>query len=474
MSGDTVKDRMEPRPATRPFGGYEVVRSTGIDEELTLVDKGTPCGEYLRRFWQPLALSSDVQDLPLAVKLLSEDLVVLRTRTGKLGVLHKHCSHRGASLEFGLISDEGIRCGYHGWHYAVDGRILDVPAETEPGTYAARICHGAYPVMEYKGIIFAHLGPPEQKPEFPIYDFMDAIEEDCIPYCWPLDCNWLQVRENTQDPIHLTFLHSMFSIKQFGSNLANAIPFIRTHETPIGQVTTSIRRLGDIYYIRINEMIMPNVARVPDALREGRAIPDNEENAVGTGSNTKPLKYKRLLPSSHGMGLSMWVIPNDNENSMFFGWHHVPKDEPQSVRAERVRQVEHGQTKDRPYHERQRNPGDYDAIVSQGKIVARQNDKLTSADVGIGIYRRKLRSGIRDVANSKKPKGLGIKGLDIKGLDTTLEAPIPTYAYALVRPAPPMGSAEDEAERVQALEKEVVADLMAFRLPKTSRILEPA
>lgn len=451
------------QPATRPFGGYEAVRSDRIDEELTLTDKGTPCGEYLRRFWQPIALSSQVDDLPFATKLLGEELVVFRTRAGKLGVLHKHCSHRGASLEFGLISDEGIRCGYHGWHYATDGRILDVPAETKPGSYAQRICHGAYPTEEYKGIIFIYMGPPDEKPVFPIYDFMVAADEDCLPYCWPLDCNWLQVRENTQDPIHLTFLHSMFTIKQFGSNLANVIPYIRAHETPFGQVTTSIRRLGDIYYVRVNEMIMPNIARVPDALREGAAIPDNEAVAIGTGNEKAKLKYKRLLPSSHGMGLSMWVVPNDNVNSMFFGWHHVPKDEPESVRAERVAQVTHGQTNDRPYRERQRNPGDYDAIRSQGRIVARDNDKLTSADVGIGIYRRQLRAGIRAVAGGEKPKGL----------DAIREAPIPTYAYALVRPAPPAASAADEEKQVQALEKSIAEDLLAFRLPNTPRILEP-
>jgi nitrite reductase/ring-hydroxylating ferredoxin subunit len=457
------EERVRSQPATRPFGGYEVVRSGWIDEELTLTNKGTPCGEYLRRFWQPIALSSQVDDLPFATKLLGEDLVVFRSRAGKLGVLHKHCSHRGASLEFGLISDEGIRCGYHGWHYATDGRILDVPAETKPGTYAQRICHGAYPVEEYKGIVFVYMGPPDEKPAFPIYDFMAAADEDCVPYCWPLDCNWLQVRENTQDPIHLTFLHSMFGIKQFGSNLANVIPYIRAHETPLGQVTTSIRRLGDIYYVRINEMIMPNIARVPDALREGTAIPDNEAVAIGTGDGKTALKYKRLLPSSHGMGLSMWVVPNDNVNSMFFGWHHVPKDEPESVRAERVAQVAHGQMNDRPYRERQRNPGDYDAITSQGKIVARENDKLTSADVGVGTYRRQLRAGIRAVARGEKPKGLDDNG----------KTPIPTYAYALVQPAPPSGSPAEEMEKVRALEKSIAEDLMAFRLPHTPRILEP-
>jgi nitrite reductase/ring-hydroxylating ferredoxin subunit len=460
-----VHDRthLRSQPATRPFGGYEVVRSSDIDEELTLTDKGTPCGEYLRRFWQPIALSSQVDDLPFATKLLGEELVVFRTRIGKLGVLHKHCSHRGASLEFGLISDEGIRCGYHGWHFATDGRILDAPAESNPGTHSQRICHGAYPIEEYKGIVFVYMGPPAEKPEFPIYDFMAAADEDCLPYCWPLDCNWLQVRENTQDPIHLTFLHSMFTIKQFGSNLVNVIPYIRAHETPLGQVTTSIRRLRDIYYVRVNEMIMPNIARVPDALREGTAIPNNAATAIGTGDGKTKLKYRRLIPSSHGMGLSMWVVPNDDVNSMFFGWHHVPNDEPDSVRAERLAQVTHGQMNDRPYRDRQRNPGDYDAITSQGRIVARGNDNLTSADVGVSIYRRQLRAGIRAVGRGEKPKGL----------DLNLTTPIPTYAYALVRPAPEAGTAEAEEQQVRALEKAVADDLLAFRLPKTPRVLEP-
>lgn len=450
------------QPATRPFGGYEAVRSTDIDTELTVTDKGAPCGEYLRRFWQPLALSADVKDLPFATRLLGEDLVVFRTRKGQLGVLHKHCSHRGASLEFGLISDEGIRCGYHGWHFAHDGRILDVPAETKPGTYAQRMCHGAYPVIEYKGIIFAYLGPPDQKPEFPIYDFMAAADEDCVPYCWALDCNWLQARENAQDPIHLSFLHSMFNIKQFG-NLAYAIPYIRAHETPLGQITVSVRRMDDIYYVRINEMMMANAARVPDALRDGQSIPNNEADALGLDGRSKKLKYKRLVPSSHGFGLSLWVVPNDNENCMFFGWHHMPKDEPQSIREERLRQVAHGQTNDRSYNERQRNPGDYDAITSQGKIVARANDKLTSADVGVGIYRRQLRAGIRDVANGKVPKGLGL----------TYNGAIPTYAYAFVRPAPPQASQEEEEARIRALEKEIAEEVLALRAPQTPRVLVP-
>jgi hypothetical protein len=44
------------------------------DEKLTHVGPGTPCGEYLHRFWQPVALAKGVQELPLRVRLLGEDL----------------------------------------------------------------------------------------------------------------------------------------------------------------------------------------------------------------------------------------------------------------------------------------------------------------------------------------------------------------------------------------------------------------
>ncbi|MES2413755.1 MAG: aromatic ring-hydroxylating dioxygenase subunit alpha [Pseudomonadota bacterium] len=439
--------------ATQAFDGYEVQKSSRVDEELTLVGKGTPAGEYLRRFWQPLALLSDLQDVPVAVTLLGEELVIFRSLSGEIGLLHRHCSHRGASLEFGLIDERGLRCAYHGWRYAADGKILEAPAKTEMGKPVKGLCQGAYPIHEYKGIVFAYLGPRTLKPEFPVYDFMDAAGEDAIPYSWSLPCNWLQVRENAADPIHLTFLHSMFGFKQFG-DFTPDIPVIRAHNTPLGQITTSVRQMNDVYYCRVNEMIMPNIARVPDSLRESGAIP---ENLAEGGS-----RYRRLIPASHGLGFSMWVIGNDDTHSTFFGWHHVPEDEAQAVREERVRQVTHGQTGGRPYAQRQRNPGDYDVIVSQGRNMSRDNEHLTSADAGIVMYRRQLREGIRAVQRGETPKGL----------DRIAGGNIPTYAHALVKPVDPAPSANEEGKGKLEMEKRLAADILAFRVPATSRVLE--
>lgn len=94
------------------------------DPELTQVGPGTPCGEYLRRFWHPIALASMVTELPLRVRRLGEDLILFRDGSGAYGLLHLYCAHRNTSLEFGIIEETGIRCCYHGWLFAPDGTIL--------------------------------------------------------------------------------------------------------------------------------------------------------------------------------------------------------------------------------------------------------------------------------------------------------------------------------------------------------------
>jgi phenylpropionate dioxygenase-like ring-hydroxylating dioxygenase large terminal subunit len=125
------------------------------DKELTHVGAGTPCGEYLRRFWLPVALTSQLTDLPLALRVMGEDLVMFHDLSGRIGLLHKACSHRRTSLEYDVISERGIRCCYHGWLFDVDGKILETPGEPENSPIKGNLCQGAYPVREYKGLDFA-------------------------------------------------------------------------------------------------------------------------------------------------------------------------------------------------------------------------------------------------------------------------------------------------------------------------------
>src|SRR5205809_8024772 len=100
---------------TTAYSAYHHRQRPPVDEERTKVGPGTPCGEYLRRFWHPVGLSGQLQDLPQAVRILGEDLVLFRDGRGQVGLVHLHCSHRGTSLEFGTVERTGIRCCYHGW-----------------------------------------------------------------------------------------------------------------------------------------------------------------------------------------------------------------------------------------------------------------------------------------------------------------------------------------------------------------------
>ena len=155
---------------TTRFGAYYHRDVPQEDTELTHTGPGTPCGEYLRRFWQPICFTDELRDLPVRVRVLGEDLVVFRDFRGAIGLLELHCPHRGTSLEFGLISERGIRCCYHGWLFDVDGVILETPGEPVTSTLKQRLCHGAYPTHEHNGIVFAYMGPPEEQPAFPLYD----------------------------------------------------------------------------------------------------------------------------------------------------------------------------------------------------------------------------------------------------------------------------------------------------------------
>src|SRR5262245_55089264 len=103
------------------------------DAELTEVGPGTPCGEFMRRYWQPVAVSINVSLTPQYVRILGEDLILFRDGRGRPGLLTPRCAHRGSSLFYGKVDENGIRCCYHGWQFDVEGRCLDQPCEPDNG-----------------------------------------------------------------------------------------------------------------------------------------------------------------------------------------------------------------------------------------------------------------------------------------------------------------------------------------------------
>ena len=150
------------------------------DYELTCVEPGSPVGELLRRYWQPVCTSDELRDLPKKVKLLCEELVVFRDRKGRVGALEPHCSHRGTSLEWGRVEEQGLRCCYHGWPYDTQGQCIDMPCETDEFRKRMNVWHPAYPTLQFGGLVFVYMGPPDTEPLFPMYDIIDTRYRDDV------------------------------------------------------------------------------------------------------------------------------------------------------------------------------------------------------------------------------------------------------------------------------------------------------
>ncbi len=395
----------------RGFVGYERRDVPEPDAELTRVGPGTLCGEWLRRSWQPIALAGELGETPLALRVLGEDLVLFRDRAGRLGLLHRHCSHRGASLEYGIIMERGISCCYHGWHYDVDGTILATPAEPTD-RIRGRLFHGAYPTHEQDGVVFAYLGPPELRPRFPVFDVNRIRETHAIPFSLETPCNWLQVYENTQDPVHVVYLHTRMSGAQFG-DASGADQVLDYRETPIGMVNVQTRRWNGHYWTRMTETILPN---------------GNQTGAIWEAADREKVFQRSAL--------LRWMMPMDDTHTLTIGWRFYRPEldpaglgDPGAVGRGRIDFI--GQTGDRPYAERQRQPGDYEVQVSQRPIAVHALENLATSDRGVSMLRRLVRKGIRALPGTASARELP-EGRD--GL-------VNTYCQDTVWPASDRGTA---------------------------------
>jgi phenylpropionate dioxygenase-like ring-hydroxylating dioxygenase large terminal subunit len=233
------------------------------NELLTRTGAGSPCGELLRRYWQPAALADELPagGAPLPVRLLGEDLVLFRDEEGQPGLLGIHCAHRGADLSYGRIEDGGLRCLYHGWLYDAQGRCLEQPGEPTGSTFHERIRHTAYPCREVGGVILTYLGPGEAPP-VPAYEFLLAPDERRCNTKIYHECNYLQGFEGTFDPQHLAFLHRVLPSDDAPRTRGPITLWegLEAEETTWGARFVRLRHIGpDQHYVKTSNFILPNI-----------------------------------------------------------------------------------------------------------------------------------------------------------------------------------------------------------------------
>jgi nitrite reductase/ring-hydroxylating ferredoxin subunit len=370
----------------QPYGAYHSPRDLQPDAELTHVGRGTPAGELFRRYWQPVAYAEELTDVPRKLRVLGEDLVLFRTGGGEYGLVEQRCAHRGASLEYGVISERGIRCAYHGFHYAPDGAILETGAGA-PLADGGKICLGAYPLQVFHGLIFAYMGPPGTQPAFPLLDLYDdphITVEPCIERACELDCNWMQIVENAMDPVHAAYLHVLASGRQRGfSDQVGILPVLDWGQSETGMYYIACRRRpdDDLVWVRVVDRFMPNVGILP---------PNDDMRVDKPNISVRPFQWA-------------WTVPLDDENTKRF--YLLLNDDRNPLRPiQRTRGF--GQVNDRPYEERRRQPGDYEMMASQGRIAVHAYENLTATDLGVIGYREMIRAGIEAVRAGRDPLGV--------------------------------------------------------------------
>ena len=184
--------------------------SQETNERLTRVGAGTPAGEMLRRYWHPVAAVAELTDdkPKKRVRALGEDLVLFKDGQGNLGLIEEQCCHRSASMYYGFVEDDGIRCAYHGWKFDCQGRCIEQPFEPAASPLKDEAGQKSYPIEVLSGLVFAYLGPLPA-PLLPRWSALVRTDvERTIHILAELQCNWVQAMENSVDPTHTYYLHA--------------------------------------------------------------------------------------------------------------------------------------------------------------------------------------------------------------------------------------------------------------------------
>jgi 5,5'-dehydrodivanillate O-demethylase oxygenase subunit len=356
------------------------------NEMMTRIGPGTKMGELMRRYWHPVAALSELKEKwTKKVRLLGEDLVLFRDREGNFGLIAESCPHRRASFFHGIPSQSGIRCPYHGWEFNRHGSCLDQPNEPENLTFKDKVKTTAYPVESLGGMLFAYMGPAESKPLLPRYDGFVAENSIRMLGRTLVPVNWLQIMENSADPIHTEWLHGHqyeFLKEKEGVKVA-----ISRHHEKIA--------FKEFEHGMTKHRLLQGMSEDSDDWRIGHPIVFPNILAVGNGDE-------------HLRSYAFQIrVPVDDTHTMHY-WYtaYVPQDSskipPHLADTVHVYDVplrdEHGE-----FLVETVDNQDMMAWVTQGAIADRTLENLAATDQGIAVYRRMLRRELKKVEQGEDP-----------------------------------------------------------------------
>jgi 5,5'-dehydrodivanillate O-demethylase len=349
------------------------------NERLTLVDRGTPMGELLRRYWMPVGAVAEFEKTSVrGVRLLGEDLVLFRDRRGEFGLIDRHCPHRRADMVNGFIEDRGLRCGYHGWLFDPTGRCLAQPYEDlahPDARFRDKVRTAAYPVEVVAGLVWAYLGP-EPRPLVP----------DWEPFHWEngfrqivfadIECNWFQCQENSIDPVHFEWLHRNWTTRLSGEEGPYAPSHVRV-------------AFEEFEYGFVYRRLQQGMSEDNPLWETGRVC--LWPNALFTGSHFE------------------WRVPVDNERTRSVTWSftRVPTDREPYVQEGTI-PAWYGPVRDPAGKWITSHVMNQDFIswTGQGVVADRTREHLGPSDEGILMLRKRFLADLDRLARGQDPKGV--------------------------------------------------------------------
>jgi phthalate 4,5-dioxygenase len=370
---------------------------------LTQVGPEKPLSRLMRHYWLPALLSIEIPEPdcpPVRVRLLGENLVAFRDSQGRVGLLGEHCAHRGTSLFFGRNEECGLRCIYHGWKYAVDGTVLEIPAEPPGSTLKDKVRQTAYPCKEAAGIVWSYLGPTDKLPLLPNYEWMHLPHNNLYVTKSIQDCSWLQGLEGECDSSHLSFLHKNFTGERPRGGgdgalyAADSAPELEGIEMDYGVRMLSCRKIDpDTVYLRVSNIVLPCHGFIPTGGLKGNPEGYTIHSHVPI-DDTHSMRYNIHFRRSRAI--------EDNERQ---------HDEEIGSDFHKRRNLENNYLQDREQQKRENFTGmgpiflvhDSCATESMGPIYDRAQEHLGVSDMTVIAVRRFLLRAVRAVEAGQEP-----------------------------------------------------------------------
>ena len=337
---------------------------TGRLDRRVLSDEGLYQLELERIFargWNFMCHESQLKEPgDYLVSYIGEDqVIVVRGEDGQINAMLNTCRHRGNAL---CRAEQGraksFVCSYHGWNYALDGRLIGVPGQStfyHNDLDRSRLGLAKARVESYLGFYFATLAPDAPS----LHDFLgktgrtglgmvcahgevefvEGVQKNII------DCNWKIAVDNLFDWYHVPYSHA--SADAAGFFEIAKIQHPKSQMVILGEYGHAIGGPGIPKAIQdqIDPLSDAERATMSSAAPEGapRIRPQGATELMGTAgvrSQGHPNIFPNLWITISGAQICL-RLPRGPSQTELWWFTVVPKDAPPKAKREIIRRMNH-------------------------------------------------------------------------------------------------------------------------------------